>query len=204
VTGGEWVSRNGVRVEARECAGAPVSSFTPAVAPAKQAVLGSGAVARVQPPVAIQSRPVVAKITPPPPPAPFVKQQQAIQANGGNPVALSKARQIQAESAPPARLVKVAPPVVHQNPQGNPAGQNPQGGFRPFSRSETSPGNAGNNASGQPASGNKPGTPNPPGNPNNPGQPTGGYRPGNTGNTGNVGGNAGNTSGNNSSGSPNN
>jgi hypothetical protein len=199
-TSAQSVSRNAVRVDAREVASAPVSTFTPSVAPAKQAVLGSGAVAHAQPPAAVQSRPVVAKITPPPPPVPFVKEQQAIQANGGKPLAIAQARQIQSEVAPPARLVKVAPPAVHQNPQVNPGGQNSQGGFKPFSPSGTAPGNAGGNAGGQQASGNKPGAPTPPSGPNGPGQPAGGYKPANPGNgVGNFGGNAGNTAANNPS-----
>lgn len=200
-TSAQSVSKNVVKVDAREAASAPVSAFTPPVAPVKQAVLGSGGVAAVKPPAVIQNRAVVAKVAPPPPPVPFVKQQQAIEANGGRPLAIAQVKQIQTQSPPPpaAHLVTVAPPVVHQNPQGNPAGQNqPGGGFKPFTKggdtgAATQPG-GGNKPgpvnNGQPAAGNKPGNVannpsnavNNPGSSNNAALPPGVYKPGNTGN----------------------
>jgi hypothetical protein len=94
-TSAQSVSRNVVAVDQREVASAPVNAFTPSVAPAKQAVLGSGNSSATRPPAAVQNRTVVAKTTPPPPPVSFAKQQQAIQANGGRPVALTQTRQQQ-------------------------------------------------------------------------------------------------------------
>jgi hypothetical protein len=127
-TSAQSVSRNAVVVNQREVAAAPVAVTTPAVAPARQAVLGSGAAVTRRPPAALATRAVVAKSTPPPPPVPFAKQQQAIQANGGKPLAISQTRQLQPQVAAEAHAaVKIAPPskpAVPQNRQANkPAGQ---------------------------------------------------------------------------------
>jgi hypothetical protein len=141
-TSAQSVSRNAVQVNQREISSAPVNSFTPSVAPSKQAVLGAGAMASVKPPAAVQSRAVVAKATPPPPPVSFARQQQAIQANGGRPLGISQARQIQTDTPAP-HLVKVAPPAtapnapVNKTTQGQNAGQNP-GGYKPFGQNATS------------------------------------------------------------------
>jgi hypothetical protein len=110
-TSAQSVSKNAVTVNAREVATAQVVATTPAVAPSKQAVLGSGAVATVRPPRTLETRAVVAKTTPPPPPPPFAKQQQAIQANGGKPLAISQMHQIQPETAEARPTIKIAPPA---------------------------------------------------------------------------------------------
>ncbi len=110
-TSAQSVSRNAVAVNAREVASAPVVATTPAVAPSKQAVLGSGAAATVHPPASFQTRAVVAKTTPPPPPPSFAKQQQAIQANGGKPLAMSQMHQIQPEAVQARPNIKIAPPA---------------------------------------------------------------------------------------------
>src|SRR5262249_1426844 len=94
-TSAQPVARNAIAVNQREIGSAQVSAFTPAVAPARQAVLGTGGMAVSKPPAALQGRAVVAKVPPPPPPVPFVRQQQAIEANGGRPLAISQARQIE-------------------------------------------------------------------------------------------------------------
>jgi len=110
-TSAQSVSKNAVKVDAREVATAQVVATTPAVAPSKQAVLGSGATAAVHPPATLQTRAVVAKTTPPPPPPSFVKQQQAIQANGGKPLAISQMHQIQPETVQARPTIKIAPPA---------------------------------------------------------------------------------------------
>jgi hypothetical protein len=145
-TSAQSVSRNAVQVNQREIATAPVNSFTPSVAPSRQAVLGAGAAASVKPPVALQSREVVAKVPPPPPPVSFARQQQAIQANGGRPLAISQAHQIQTD-APATHFVKVAPPVTAPNAPVNKTtqGQSP-GGYKPFGQNAAS-------SSGQPQAG---------------------------------------------------
>jgi hypothetical protein len=116
-TSAQSVSKNSVAVNAREVASAPVAATTPPVAPAKQAVLGSGAAATVKPPAALANRAVVAKATPPPPPVSFAKQQQAIQANGGKPLAMSQVRQIQPETVQARPNIKIAPPSQPATPR---------------------------------------------------------------------------------------
>jgi hypothetical protein len=116
-TSAQSVAKNSVTVNAREVATAPVGYSAPAAAPTRQAVLGTGAPARVKPPVALATRAVVAKTAPPPPPVSFAKQQQAIQANGGRPLAMSQIRQIQPETAQAHPVVRIAPPSKPATPQ---------------------------------------------------------------------------------------
>jgi hypothetical protein len=113
-TSAQSVSKNSVKFDAREVASAPVVATTPAVVPSKQAVLGSGATATVHPPAALQTRAVVAKTAPPPPPPSFAKRQEAIQANGGRPLAMSEARQLQPATAQVHANIKIAPPAKPQ------------------------------------------------------------------------------------------
>src|SRR5215469_7415762 len=153
-TSAQPVAKNVIRVNEREVSTAQVSAFTPAVAPAKQAVLGTGGVAAVKPPVVVQSRAVVAKEPPPPPPVPFARQQQAIQANGGRPIGITQERQIQPvtqQTVHPA--VKIAPPakpVEPQNAQGGKPGQNNQPGGRGNNPVSNNPGQVQSNSGNQP------------------------------------------------------
>jgi hypothetical protein len=150
-TSAQSVAKNTVPVNQKEVASAPVIASTPSVAPAKQAVLGSSAPAAVKPPTTVLNRAVVAKATPPPAPVSFAKQQQAIQANGGKPPAISQMRHIQPEAASTAKaIVKIAPPAKPATPQ-----------------------NVQVNKPGQPQTNaaNKPGTPNGPDPGNKPGNP---------------------------------
>src|SRR5277367_3306527 len=124
-TSAQSVSKNSVRFDAREVSSAPVVATTPAVAPSRQAVLGSGATAMVHPPAALQTRAVVAKTAPPPPPPSFAKQQQAIQANGGRPLAMSEARQLQPATAQVHANIKIAPPAKPQAVQVHGVQPNP-------------------------------------------------------------------------------
>src|SRR6266851_161215 len=129
-TSAQPVHSNMIRVDAREVASAPVAPLTPAVAPQQRSVLGAGAAASVRPPASVLSRQVVAKTAPPPAPAPFVKQQQAIQANGGRPPAVSEMRRGPVENVQDARSnIKIAPPAqpgTPRNVQANrPAGNMP-------------------------------------------------------------------------------
>jgi hypothetical protein len=116
-TSAQSVARNSVTVDARVVASAPVVATTPAVAPSRQAVLGAGVVRTVRPPAALQTRAVVAKVTPPPPPPSFAKQQQAIQANGGRPLAISETRQLQPQVAQARPNIKIAPPATPKTVQ---------------------------------------------------------------------------------------
>jgi hypothetical protein len=129
-TSAQSVGRHLVRVDAKEVASAPVAPLTPSVAPQQRSVLGAGTPSAAKPPATFQSRAVVAKTTPPPPPASFQRQQQAINANGGRPIAISEARQLQTErTQTPAATVKIAPPAkpaTPQNIQTNRSGGNMQ------------------------------------------------------------------------------
>jgi hypothetical protein len=171
-TSAQSVSKNSVAVNQREVASAPVAATTPPVAPARQAVIGSGAAAAAKPPAALANRPVVAKTAPPPPPVSFAKQQQAIQANGGRPLAMSQVRQIQPEAAQVHPAVKIAPPSSPATPQN--AQANRTVGTQPAANSNrpvTSNNAVGTqqtanpnrpvtpNSAVQPAQGNKPATP---------------------------------------------
>jgi len=160
-TSAQPVSRNMVKVDAREVASAPVAPLTPGVAPQQRSVLGAGVSASVKPPAASFNRQVVAKNTPPPPPVSFAKQQQVIQANGGRPPAVSQIRQVQTESAQQARSnVKIAPPAQPGNARN--VQQN-----RPAGNLENNQGNARNNSNRTPSvnnstpanSSNRPGNP---------------------------------------------
>jgi hypothetical protein len=111
------VAKAAVVLNPQQIAAAPVISRA-AVAPTRTSVLGgSGAsAARVaQPPAAIANRPVVAKTPPPPPPVAFAKQQQALAAHPGQPLARTEV-----ETLRPANVV-VAHPLVKQAPPGKPA-----------------------------------------------------------------------------------
>jgi uncharacterized protein DUF6600 len=171
-TSAQPVGRNMVRVDAKEVASAPVAPLTPTVAPQQRSVLGAGTPAAAKPPAVWQSRAVVAKTTPPPPPASFQRQQQAINANGGRPLAISEARQLQTEhTQTAAATVKIAPPAKPATPQNvqtnRPAGnmQNNAGNRPGASVNATQPpANAGNRAgatNNAPAvnQGNRPGNP---------------------------------------------
>jgi hypothetical protein len=112
------VYNNMVRVDQREIASAPVQVGAPAVAPPRQAVMGSGVETRYHPPAMVQNRAVVAKTAPPPPPPPFARQQAAIQANEGRPISVTQERQIQPENTRVAAApVRMAPAATVVNPR---------------------------------------------------------------------------------------
>ena len=144
-TSAQPVSKNVVKVDARAVASAPVRVVTPTEVPNKQAVLGTGrATGAKQPPAAIQTRAVVAKLAPPPPAPAFEKQQAAIKSNGGQPLTVSQIRQIQ-PAATAARIapVKIAPapakaavPAANA-PAANRAPNAPSTGNRPVDRPTT-------------------------------------------------------------------
>ncbi|MGB9467195.1 MAG: cell envelope integrity protein TolA [Candidatus Acidiferrum sp.] len=118
-TSAQSVSRNSVVVNEREVASAQVRYDAPAVAPTRQAVLGAGVAVRARPPIMMENRAVVAKATPPPPPPSFERQQQAIQANGGRPLATSQIHQIQPAAIQPHSNIRMAPTATPQNIQAN-------------------------------------------------------------------------------------
>src|SRR6266853_1797652 len=108
------VARAAVKVDARQIAAAPLSARV-AVAPTRESVLGVKAATAnhvTAPPQAVMNRPVIAKTTPPPPPVPFAKQQQALAAHPGEPLAKHEVQTLRPAVAPAAAqpMVKVAPP----------------------------------------------------------------------------------------------
>jgi hypothetical protein len=128
------VARNAVKVDAHALAVAQVRTYTPAIIPAKQAVLGAGRVAAAKPPAAVQSRAVVAKKAPPAPAPTFEKRQEAIKNNGGKPLSVAQIRQIQPAAQQRAATVKIAPPAKPAKPA---TAQNPQSGAVPKSSATT-------------------------------------------------------------------
>ena len=184
------VGRNSLKIDHREMANAQVAVNSPTIAPDRRAVLGAGAASTARPPAALQNRAVVAKIAPPPRAVAFEKQQEAIKANGGRPLGMSEARQLQPQTVQERANIKIAPPAQQGTPlnmqgnrpgnmQNNPrdnqnnAGNRPRPGT-PTINPEQSPANPGGRPAapttntGQPPanSGNQPGASrNPPSNP---------------------------------------
>jgi len=108
-TTAEPVGRNAIPLYGGELAAAVTSATPPRITPARQSLLGAGAAASVpRPPLALQNRRVVARTSPPASPVPFAAQQQAIQANGGRPIATSEMRAL-AVYAPAARIRMASP-----------------------------------------------------------------------------------------------
>ena len=169
------VHNNMIRVAQREVVSAPVAPIAPAVAPQQRSVLGAGAEARVRPPAPALSRPVVARMAPPPAPVSFAKQQEIVRENGGRPPAISQIRLAQPENAQVARPnIKMAPPI-RQGPAQN----------APTPRADVQQNNSNrpNQAPAQnaptPRSDMQPGNSNRPGPANNSNSPNQAGRPGN-------------------------
>jgi hypothetical protein len=114
------VGQAAVAMNARQIARAPVNARV-AVAPTRESVLGAKfATANhvAAPPQAVMNRQVIAKRTPPPPPVPFAKQQQALAAHPGQPLAKSEVRSLRPAAA------EASHPMVKQAPPGKPATAN--------------------------------------------------------------------------------
>ena len=158
------VARVAVAVNAREMASGPVSSRA-TLAPSRESVLGSRAnsAGRVAaPPPAVASRQVIAKAPPPPPPVPFARQQQALAAHPGQPLARHEVQTLRPANTPAAQpMVKLAPPGKPATPNmgrlGNQPGNSPNAG-RPGQPANTPPANRPGN---QPAPSERPGATNP-------------------------------------------
>jgi len=176
------VARAAVKVDARQIAAAPVSARV-AVAPTRESVLGAKAATAnhvTAPPAAVMNRPVIAKTTPPPPPVPFAKQQQALAAHPGEPLAKHEVQTLRPAAAAAAQpMVKVAPPGKPATPTmgrpanqpGNQPGNQPNAG-RPGQPASNQPANQPANRPGnQPAPNERPGQPGNQPNAGRPGQP---------------------------------
>jgi hypothetical protein len=116
-TSAQPVAQARVQVSTQQIASAPLSGRV-AVAPTRESVLGAKASTAghvTAPPAAVANRQVVAKKTPPPPPVPFAKQQQALAAHPGEPVARSQLQTLRPAAAVHP-MVKVAPPAKPATP----------------------------------------------------------------------------------------
>ena len=158
------VARVAVAVNAREMASGPVSSRA-TVAPSRESVLGSRANSAghvAAPPPAVASRQVIAKAPPPPPPVPFARQQQALAAHPGEPLARHEVQTLRPANTPAVQpMVKLAPPGKPATPNmGRPGNQpgNPPNAGRPGQPANTPPANRPGN---QPAPSERPGATNP-------------------------------------------
>ncbi len=162
--GAQPVGRAAVVVNARDIAAAPVSARV-TVAPTRESVLGARAATAnrvAAPPAAVMNRQVVAKTPPPPPPVPFAKQQQALAAHPGQPLARSEVQNLRPVAAEaPHPMVKQAPPGKPATPNvgrpGNQPGNQPNAG-RPGQPAATPPANQpGNRPGNQQAPTERPG-----------------------------------------------
>ncbi|HMD17327.1 MAG TPA: DUF6600 domain-containing protein [Terriglobales bacterium] len=165
------VARVAVAVSAREIASAPMSSRV-AVAPTRESVLGAKAATAgrvAAPPTAVANRQVIAKKTPPPPPVSFAKQQQALAAHPGQPLARSEVQTLRPANTAAARpMVKQAPPGKPATPNvgrpGNPPnvarpGQPAAPANQPMNRPGNPPTSSERPAAANPAQPNRPSPP---------------------------------------------
>ena len=84
----------------------------PGIVPARQSVLGPASQAPVRrPPIAIAHRPVVARHEPPPAPASFDRQMDAMRANGGRALPPAQLQQLRGPDNPRANIVLAPQPV---------------------------------------------------------------------------------------------
>ncbi len=110
--GAQPVAHAAVAVNAQQIASASVSARV-AVVPTRESVLGARASTAGHvsaPPAAVQNRQVIAKRTPPPPPVPFARQQQALAAHPGQPIAPREMQTMRPTGAAARPMVKQAPP----------------------------------------------------------------------------------------------
>jgi hypothetical protein len=107
------VARAAVAVNAQQIASASVNARV-AVAPTHLSVLGANASTAnhvTAPPAAVMSRQVIARRTPPTPPVPFAKQQEALAAHPGQPLPKAELQSLRpAGTAAAQPAVKLAPP----------------------------------------------------------------------------------------------
>jgi hypothetical protein len=165
------VGRAAVAVNARDIASAPMSSRVE-VAPTRESVLGARAATAnrvAAPPAAVANRQVIAKATPPPPPVPFARQQQALAANPGQPLARSEVQTLRPVNVAATQpMVRQAPPGKPATPNmGRPANPPNQPENQPNTNRPGQPGNPptasqpANRPGNQPAPNERPSAPNP-------------------------------------------
>lgn len=109
----EPVAKAAVPVNSHVFSTAPVVTRA-AVPPAREAVVGPrpGLMTHIAtPPQAVASRPVIAKVAPPPPPAPFAARQQILAQHPGQPMARQEMQKLRPANDPGPVVVKQAPPA---------------------------------------------------------------------------------------------
>jgi hypothetical protein len=112
------ISGRTMRIPEQELSRFNAHGVGPAITPVRESVLGRRPDINVRrPPAAFVNRPVVARVAPPPAPVPFERQQEAIRANGGRPLARSQMTQLQPVAAanPRVRVVGSGPMRPLQN-----------------------------------------------------------------------------------------
>jgi hypothetical protein len=91
------------------------TTTAPAIAPVRQSVLGAGAGMNVRtPPRAIDTRPVVARLTPPRAPVSFASEAAAVRANGGRPLSAAQLSRMRPNT--PAISVRLSGPTRNDRP----------------------------------------------------------------------------------------
>jgi hypothetical protein len=116
-TNSQPVATSAVRVNASQIANAPVTTRA-AVAPTQNSVMGPAGrtPVRAMPPAAVANRQVVAKTAPPPPPVSFERQQTALAAHPGQPLARNEVENV--------RPANVERPFVRQAAPSQPGTPN--------------------------------------------------------------------------------
>jgi hypothetical protein len=160
----EPVARVAVAVSPQQIAAAPVSARV-AVVPTHESVLGSKAASVghvTAPPAAIRNRQVVAKTTPPPQPVPFAKQQQALAAHPGQPLAKHELQTLRPAGAAARPMVKQAPPGKPATPAvGHPTQPaNQPNAVKPGQPVSRPPASSTNRPANQPSQNERPGAAN--------------------------------------------
>src|SRR5215469_14730178 len=147
-TSGQRVGGHAVNLPPAVLAGALVTASAPAIAPIRQSVLGpSEGRGVVRPPASLAQRPVLVRTTPPRAPAPFERQLQAMQTNGGRPLARDEIAQLQpATPSTPVHVVAPGGPVISATSlaRGSSSARAGNPG-RPAARPQTPPGEPGVN-----------------------------------------------------------
>ncbi len=114
--GGGSIAKSVVHVQPAQLANAHVVGAAAPVVPQRAAVLASAGGARpvVRPPANVVSRPVVARIAPPPAAVPFAAKQQMLQQHPGQPVAPQQMQALRASAPAAPNRTPVRPIVASQ------------------------------------------------------------------------------------------
>ncbi len=120
---GQRTTGAALRLPADELARAPVRGAVAPLVPQRESFLGGSSPSQGRiglPPASVMSRPVVARLTPPPQAVPFASRQQALAAHPGQPIDPATLSQLRG-SAPVVRSpVRIAAPGSSKNGAGQP------------------------------------------------------------------------------------